>query len=182
MLRLCVDARCGSGIFPRTDLCGLTRWGTLRCHALQPVSTWLPQLTTIEDARARPAGYVLKPQREGGGNNLYHDGAQLPRAPGLCARGNCAAAAGIPEISSALASFDRETLAAYVLMARIDTPAVPSVHVRHGAAEVVDSVSELGIYSVFISDGRGAPALNEYAGYLLRTKARVDAWWRGRAA
>ncbi len=30
----------------------------------------------VADAIARPAGYVLKPQREGGGNNLYGEGAE----------------------------------------------------------------------------------------------------------
>ena len=32
----------------------------------------------IADAIANPASYVLKPQREGGGNNLYGAGSNLP--------------------------------------------------------------------------------------------------------
>lgn len=35
----------------------------------------LLQAAIVERACAQPASYVLKPQREGGGNNFYGDGA-----------------------------------------------------------------------------------------------------------
>ena len=43
---------------------------------------------------------------------------------------------------------------------------------RKGKIEILSSVSELGIYGIFLSNGSStsSPLLNEYAGYLLRTK------------
>ena len=54
----------------------------------------------IADARQHPERYVLKPQREGGGNNLYGD-----------------------KLASRLA--DSSGLAAYILMQRIFPPVQP---------------------------------------------------------
>jgi hypothetical protein len=124
------------------------------------------QLAALSDAAANPSRYVLKPQREGGGNNFYKSGI-LMRDAGPARGFNMVSCS---EISAALTGFDRETLSAYVLMSHIDTAAVSSWHVRSAAAESVLSVSELGIYSVFLSDGRSAAILNDYVGYLLRTK------------
>lgn len=45
-----------------------------------------------------------------------------------------------------------------------------SSFLRNGILTVLPSISELGIYGVFIGDGSGQPLLNEGAGYLLRTK------------
>jgi glutathione synthase len=138
----------------------------------------------VADAVARPERYVLKPQREGGGNNLY--GAHIARA--LCAFGGggggdaaSAAPAGAPAASAAAeegvgAPLD---LASFVLMERIFPTAAPAVFVRAGrAAPVAAVVSELGVYGAFLGDGR-AELLNEEAGYLLRTNAgmSVDSRW-----
>jgi len=40
---------------------------------------------------------------------------------------------------------------------------------RKGETEVLDSISELGIYGTYVGDGSSA-MMNDMAGYLLRTK------------
>ena len=103
----------------------------------------------LKDALARPEDFVLKPQREGGGNNLY--GEQL-RAE--IVRGGSEAG---------------PALAGYILMQRI----LPATHrallVRNGTAKSVDAVSELGIFGAHLRRG-SKTLLNERAGHLLRTK------------
>ena len=41
---------------------------------------------------------------------------------------------------------------------------------RKGKLELLPSISELGIYGVFLGDGTKSPLINTNAGYLLRTK------------
>lgn len=101
------------------------------------------------DAVAHPDRYVLKPQREGGGNNLY--GAELKSK--LDAGG----------------ATDEE-LRSFVLMQRIFPKAQPAVMVNRGRCVAGDSISELGVYGTFLGGGEGKELLNEYAGYLVRTK------------
>lgn len=81
----------------------------------------------IEHAKMNPHLYVLKPQREGGGNNLY-DG----------------------DLVKAL---DEESdLSAYILMQRIVAPIRKSFLLRNGECVEADTLSELGIYGVYLSD------------------------------
>jgi glutathione synthase len=109
----------------------------------------------IADAIEHPERYVLKPQREGGGNNVYGKA-----------------------LSDMLRTQGRDILAAYILMERIFPREERAVLVRSGKAEILDkTVSELGVYSVFFGNGSGNDGtdhsnviLNEAGGYLLRTK------------
>eukprot|EP00192_Tetraselmis_astigmatica_P003967 CAMPEP_0117674322 /NCGR_PEP_ID=MMETSP0804-20121206/14973_1 /TAXON_ID=1074897 /ORGANISM="Tetraselmis astigmatica, Strain CCMP880" /LENGTH=468 /DNA_ID=CAMNT_0005483177 /DNA_START=366 /DNA_END=1772 /DNA_ORIENTATION=- len=104
-----------------------------------------PETAAIrEDALANPHAYVLKPQREGGGNNLYDD-----------------------ELAAKIAS--GESLRAYILMQRILPPINRSVLVRMGKWEEDNSLQELGIYGTFLRVGDKV-LLNESAGHLVRTK------------
>ncbi|CAH2097555.1 unnamed protein product [Euphydryas editha] len=100
----------------------------------------------LEDAER----FVLKPQREGGGNNLY--GA---------------------DVRDALLRMRRaRERAAYVLMERILPPTVAGYVVRPGAAvppPITDLVSELGIFGVIIGT-RDKIYCNRQAGHMLRTK------------
>ncbi|XP_047540132.1 glutathione synthetase-like isoform X1 [Vanessa atalanta] len=100
----------------------------------------------LEDAER----FVLKPQREGGGNNLY--GA---------------------DVRAALLRMRRaRERAAYVLMERIVPPTVAGYVVRPGGAvppPVTDLVSELGIFGVIIGT-RDKIYCNRQAGHMLRTK------------
>lgn len=103
----------------------------------------------LEEALARPQDFVLKPQREGGGNNLY--GEQLRTEIE-----KCGAKAG-------------PRLAGYILMQRILPATHEALLVRNGAWRRADAVSELGIFGVHLRRGSRV-LLNERAGHLLRTK------------
>jgi len=104
----------------------------------------------IEAARKNPSHYVIKPQREGGGNNLFNDSV----AGALRIEG------GMPP----------DQLAGYILMERLFPPLKPCVFVRNGAVKQSMGSCELGVYGVFLGDGVAPPLLNLPAGTLLRTK------------
>ena len=109
----------------------------------------------VRAAIDNPEGFVLKPQREGGGNNLY--GAELTSAL-LGAKG----------------------LSAYILMQKILPPPQRSILVRNGKWQEAETVSELGIYGTFLKQGESI-LLNEEVGHLVRTK-RTDSNEGGVAA
>ena len=100
------------------------------------------------------AGFVLKPQREGGGNNIY--GRKIP---------------------AFLASLGKDTdqYKAYILMEMITAPIQRNMIIRHGQVREGSVISELGIYGVCLwrkgrRAGMGQMLLNQEAGFLLRTK------------
>ncbi|GLI68541.1 hypothetical protein VaNZ11_012982 [Volvox africanus] len=103
----------------------------------------------VADAIARPEAYVLKPQREGGGNNLYGE-----------------------ELRDTLIT-GGERLSAYILMQRILPPANRSVLVRNGQWSESETLSELGIYGTFVRHGNNV-LLNEQSGHLVRTKTSTS--------
>ncbi|GAA5900487.1 hypothetical protein JCM5296_001560 [Sporobolomyces johnsonii] len=114
-------------------------------------------------ARDECEGYVLKPQREGGGNNIY--------------RGD------IPPFLDALKAQDENKVEGepkgregYILMSLIEPPqGMEQVLVKGGEAQGrrADVVSELGVYGVVLVDEeRGTVIRNETVGHLLRTKGR----------
>ena len=103
-------------------------------------------------ALAEPDKYVLKPQREGGGNNLYGD-----------------------DLKRALETLSPQDRAAFILMDRINPPMKTATLVRDGEPVVGDCVCELGVYGTILArpaDGGGAPVElhNEVVGHLLRQK------------
>ena len=101
---------------------------------------------SISAALADPVSFVLKPQREGGGNNLWGD-----------------------DMVEKLSSASAEQLAAYILMRRINAPAATAAGVRHGELLKFRGINEMGVFGVFLSDGV-TEHVNTAAGYLLRTK------------
>ncbi|KAI8910120.1 glutathione synthase, partial [Gorgonomyces haynaldii] len=94
----------------------------------------------------QPQNYVLKPQREGGGNNIY--GQDIPKA---------------------LESMTPDEQKAWILMELLRPPVHENTIVAKSVARKTLVTSELGIYGVFIGDGQ-VVYLNEEAGPLLRTK------------
>jgi len=102
----------------------------------------------VAQALADPEAFVLKPQREGGGNNLYGDELVAQLKEGLAVGG------GLP---------------AFILMQRILPPPQRGVLVRAGAWAVADTLSELGVYGAFLRRGQEV-LLNTEAGHLVRTK------------
>jgi len=106
---------------------------------------------------ADPEEFVMKPQREGGGNNIYGK--------------------DIPALLNTLTPGQRN---AYILMDRIRPPHHQVSLVKEGECHTVDALSELGIYGIFLAkpskrlaDGSwsdGEVAVNKEGGWLLRTK------------
>lgn len=97
-------------------------------------------------AIANPNAFVLKPQREGGGNNLY--GA---------------------DVAVAMQTMTPTELESYILMSRIFPNTNPAVLIRNGAAASGETLSELGMYITCLFDD-GKEIVNQHAGHLLRTK------------
>lgn len=126
-----------------------------------------------QSARNNPERFVMKPQREGGGNNVYRHG--IPTFLDSLAQ----------EDAKRASSGESGSLAAkegYILMDLISPPqGLHNLLVRASDIEPKSSdvVSELGVYgvSLFYDDGSGKPAAmhmreNYEAGHLLRTKGR----------
>lgn len=96
-----------------------------------------------------PEGFVMKPQREGGGNNIY--GSDIP---------------------AVLEKMNQTERSAYILMERISPPISRSYMIRPGAAtppEIVDMLSELGIFGAIIGS-KDKILYNTQVGHMLRTK------------
>ncbi|XP_043659164.1 glutathione synthetase-like isoform X5 [Drosophila teissieri] len=104
---------------------------------------------SYEMALRTPERFVLKPQREGGGNNVY--GVDIP---------------------DALKRMSRVERSAWILMDLIHPPLTKGYMVRPGGdmpPQIVDMVSELGIFGVVIGDAEHI-VHNYQAGHMLRTK------------
>jgi len=103
---------------------------------------------SVADAIANPCKYVLKPQREGGGNNVYGE--------------------DIKEFLEKLGDSDERN--AYILMERIAPPSTKNYMVRPGQPpRLVDCISELGIFGYVIGDHEKI-VTNKQVGHMLRTK------------
>ncbi|KAK5166236.1 Glutathione synthetase [Saxophila tyrrhenica] len=101
---------------------------------------------------ATAARYVMKPQREGGGNNVYRK--------------------AIPEL---LKTLPETQWPAYILMEMIEPPAQSNVIFRNGESQKGGVICELGMYGACLwrqgeGDGQREVLENFDAGYLLRTK------------
>ncbi|KAF0888206.1 hypothetical protein E2562_013662 [Oryza meyeriana var. granulata] len=103
----------------------------------------------VKSAIQNPELFVLKPQREGGGNNIY----------GLDVR----------ETLIRLQKEGGDALAAYILMQRIFPKASLANLVRGGVCHEALTISELGIYGAYLRN-KGKVVMNEQSGYLMRTK------------
>jgi len=103
----------------------------------------------VKSAIENPDLFVLKPQREGGGNNIY----------GL-------------DVREALIRLQKEggdALSAYILMQRIFPKESLANLVRGGVCHEALTVSELGIYGAYLRN-KDKVIMNDKCGYLMRTK------------
>uniref|UniRef100_A0A3P9LN55 Glutathione synthetase n=1 Tax=Oryzias latipes TaxID=8090 RepID=A0A3P9LN55_ORYLA len=104
---------------------------------------------TVEMALAAPDCYVLKPQREGGGNNIY--GAE------------------IRQVLEGLKDATQRT--AYILMDKINPAPVQNYLLRQGGPLTLSNcLSELGAFGAYVRHGADM-IMNECVGHLLRTKS-----------
>jgi len=100
-----------------------------------------------EMACKTPERFVLKPQREGGGNNLYGE-----------------------EMKQKLRSMSEEEKDAFILMERIESIVTPSGLVVESTCEDLPSISEIGRYGLCLAEGKQIIE-NRDLGYLVRTKS-----------
>uniref|UniRef100_A0A8C4SIC3 Glutathione synthetase n=1 Tax=Erpetoichthys calabaricus TaxID=27687 RepID=A0A8C4SIC3_ERPCA len=102
----------------------------------------------LDMAFADPDQFVLKPQREGGGNNIYGDD--------IC-----------HVLSKVEQSLERT---AFILMEKIRPQPVRNCILRRGTLlKIQPCINELGMFGVYVRHGTEM-TLNEFAGHLLRTK------------
>ncbi|XP_002730434.2 glutathione synthetase-like [Saccoglossus kowalevskii] len=101
-----------------------------------------------ETALKNPNIYVLKPQREGGGNNLFGE-----------------------DIKTKLEQIGEDkSRAGYILMDKIEPLVVTNYTVQSEKdVEIRKMVSEIGIFGAIISNGENVP-FNSTCGHILRTK------------
>ncbi|XP_073100259.1 glutathione synthetase, chloroplastic isoform X1 [Elaeis guineensis] len=109
----------------------------------------LENADAVKSAMERPEFFVLKPQREGGGNNIYGD--------------------NIRETLIRLQQDGSEQAAAYILMQRIFPKASLAYLVRKGICRQDHAISELGIYGAYLRN-KDKAIMNDQCGYLMRTK------------
>ncbi|MBT4262916.1 MAG: glutathione synthase [Deltaproteobacteria bacterium] len=100
-----------------------------------------------EVACQAPENFVLKPQREGGGNNLYGE-----------------------EMKTGLQNLTAEQQHAYILMERIQSTVTPAALVVESTREEIPSISEIGRFGVCFANGDRLIE-NRDIGYLVRTKS-----------
>ncbi|KAK4797122.1 hypothetical protein SAY86_029448 [Trapa natans] len=103
----------------------------------------------IQKAIENPKLFVMKPQREGGGNNIYNEDVKV----------------NLLRIQKEGTEED----AAYILMQRIFPRASPTFLVRDGICHKDHAVSELGVYGTYLRN-KEKVIVNQQSGYLMRTK------------
>jgi len=170
----------------RTSFAGLWSLDDLRDPATAAI---------VLEAISNPEAFVLKPQREGGGNNLYgpelHSTLSSAMAALSATNGPIQNSSGPtssmapstqPPTSTDDASqhgspqSDQEAagaLSAYILMQRILPPPQRSILVRSGTWQRISTLSELGIYGVYCRVGSKV-ILNKEVGHLVRTKTATS--------
>ena len=112
----------------------------------EPIALNGKTMSAKEAAIAQPEKFVLKPQREGGGFNLYDQ-----------------------DIRQCLLNLGSEDEEAYILMERLYPPVSSGWGVRQGKIWQGEVVHEIGQYGVLLADGDRLIS-NQAAGYLVRTK------------
>ncbi|KAK0711168.1 hypothetical protein B0H67DRAFT_584491 [Lasiosphaeris hirsuta] len=133
-------------IADETKIAALNRTFT----AIFPLDTSPAGLEARELAKdpKRCLSYVMKPQREGGGNNFYRSA-----------------------IPAHLKTIPEEHWGSFILMELIVPPPLSNTILRAGKLEQGGVICELGVYGTCLWDqGRREILHNEESGYLLRTK------------
>lgn len=98
----------------------------------------------------QPQNYVLKPQREGGGNNVYRD-----NIPGF------------------LTTIPKSSWSSYILMELINPPTMSNKILRNGQVHNGEIVSELGVFGACLWNMQTKENMfNETSGWLLRSKLK----------
>jgi hypothetical protein len=117
---------------------------------MYPLDSSQQGLQGRELAFSSSEAYVLKPQREGGGNNIYRS--------------------KIPSFLKSLP--DESHYNAYILMELIQPPPLDNSIIRDGKVVTGGVIGELGVFGTILWDDEGKAFGNEEAGWLLRTKGK----------
>ncbi|KAK7332946.1 hypothetical protein VNO80_29703 [Phaseolus coccineus] len=110
----------------------------------------LDDSSIVTKAIQKPELFVMKPQREGGGNNIYGDDVR-------------------ETLQKLLKSGSQEEAAAYILMQRIFPTISAAVLMRNGCWSKDHAISELGIFGTYLRN-KDKVIINKPSGYLMRTK------------
>src|SRR5271168_2806444 len=113
---------------------------------MYPLDSSQQGLQARELAFSNSEAYVLKPQREGGGNNIYRS--------------------KIPSFLKSLP--DESHYNAYILMELIQPPPLDNSIIREGKVVTGPVIGELGVYGTIVWHEDGRIIQNEMAGWLLR--------------
>nr|KYP71257.1 hypothetical protein KK1_010506 [Cajanus cajan] len=103
----------------------------------------------VKKAIENPELFVLKPQREGGGNNIYGD--------------------ALRETLLKLQESGSREDAAYILMQRIFPASSPAILVRNGNWDTGHVITEVGIFGTYLRN-KDKVIINNECGYMVRTK------------
>ncbi|KAI5424258.1 glutathione synthetase, chloroplastic [Lathyrus oleraceus] len=103
----------------------------------------------VKKAIEKPEIFVMKPQREGGGNNIYGD--------------------AVRETLIKLQNLGSQEDAAYILMQRIFPNLSAALLMRNGYLHKDHAISELGIFGTYLRN-KDKVIINNQSGYLMRTK------------
>ncbi|KAL9320305.1 hypothetical protein ACSQ67_012144 [Phaseolus vulgaris] len=103
----------------------------------------------VQKAIENPELFVMKPQREGGGNNIYGDDMR--------------------ENLLKLQKAGSEEDAAYILMQRIFPATFPAILVRDGNWSTGHVIAEAGIFGTYLRN-KDKIIINNESGYMVRTK------------
>uniref|UniRef100_A0A2N9HVW0 Glutathione synthetase n=1 Tax=Fagus sylvatica TaxID=28930 RepID=A0A2N9HVW0_FAGSY len=103
----------------------------------------------IKNAIEKPELFVMKPQREGGGNNIY--------------------GVDVRETLLRLQKEGTDGNGAYILMQRIFPTVFPTFLIRDGICHKDYAISELGIYGAYLRN-KDKVIMNDQCGFLMRTK------------
>eukprot|EP00916_Digyalum_oweni_P012819 GHVL01021144.1.p1 GENE.GHVL01021144.1~~GHVL01021144.1.p1 ORF type:complete len:279 (+),score=58.32 GHVL01021144.1:582-1418(+) len=98
----------------------------------------------FNDAIQNPEKWIMKPEREGGGNNIFGE-----------------------KMKYILINSKNEDLKKYILMKKIISNTYPCMSI---SGNICESIGELGIYSTFLSDSSN----NRQVGHIVRTKSATS--------
>ena len=120
-----------------------------KMHTLDEIINTSEGEVSVSELLSKNANnYVLKPQREGGGNNYFGT-----------------------DILKLIPTIKKDEQKAYIMMEKIQALPHSSLQIVNGQAETLNCVSEIGRFGVCFAEN-GEIKNNLDAGYLVRTKAR----------
>jgi glutathione synthase len=114
----------------------------------------------FKEIRSDVTKYIVKPQKEGGGNNYYNEEI-LKLFPSETGEGSESESKSI-----------NETLQHAMIMERINPPDNETLILHENKLKTVSCISEVSVYGIVLSDEKTVH-INKSVGFLLRTKDKM---------